>query len=72
MDALFSTNDEVVLTIPRGIQSKVITKPLAAKYKDNVAEASYQQNGNTITLSKKLEMADPVIYPKDFQAWKDF
>ncbi|HNP23273.1 MAG TPA: transglutaminase-like domain-containing protein [Panacibacter sp.] len=72
MDALFSTNDEVVLTIPGASKVKSLPKPLAAKYKDNVAEASYQQNGNTITLSKKLEMADPVIYPKDFQAWKDF
>ena len=37
MDALFSTNDEVVLTIPGASKVKSLPKPLAAKYKDNVA-----------------------------------
>lgn len=72
LNELILTKDEVTLTLPAQASVKYLPKPLDAKYNDDIVKASYANNGNTITLSKELQIASPVIFPKDFQTWKDF
>lgn len=71
-DGTFIDNSQVTLQLPAGAKVQAMPKPFVNAFKNNSLNAAYTVNGNTITLTKKMQLASPVIYPADFTAWNDF
>lgn len=72
MNEMFVSDDKVTLQLPEGGVVRSLPNPLTAKLSNNEINATYTQEGNTVVLNKKLSIADPVIFQKDFTEWKDF
>ncbi len=71
-DGTFVDNSQVTLELPAGSKVEATPKPFQSAFKNNSLNASYAVNGNTILLTKKMQLASPVIYPSEFAAWNDF
>lgn len=72
MDEVYVDRAEVTLQLPAGAKPEATPKPLVDSFKANSINASYAIKGNTITLTKNMQLATPVIYPTDFTAWNTF
>lgn len=72
MNEMFISDDEVVLQLPAGSNMRSVPKPMEIKLNGNETQAAYTQQDQTILLKKKLSITNPVIFPNDFKAWKDF
>lgn len=72
LDGNIMDNSQVTLELPAGAKVQAMPKPFQSSFKNNSLNASYAVNGNTIVLTKKMQLASPVIYPADFTAWNDF
>ncbi|HWB25554.1 MAG TPA: transglutaminase-like domain-containing protein [Chitinophagaceae bacterium] len=68
----FIDASQVTLALPNGAKVQAMPKPFTGAFKDNSLNASYTVDGNTVVLTKKMQLASPVIYPADFTAWNDF
>jgi hypothetical protein len=72
MDEVYIDKADVTLQLPAGAKAEAMPKPLQVSFKKNNISAAYSATGNSITLSKKMELASPVIFPEEFTAWNDF
>jgi len=71
-DGTFVDNSQVTLSLPAGSKVDAMPKPFQSAFKNNSLNASYAVNGNTILLTKKMQLVSPVIYPSEFAGWNDF
>lgn len=72
MDEVYIDKADVTLQLPANAKAEALPKPLNVAFKNDSLSANYTLKGNTIVLSKKMQLASPVIYPAEFDAWRDY
>ncbi|GGH81044.1 hypothetical protein HNQ91_005450 [Filimonas zeae] len=72
INAVYTSNDEITLQLPAGGKALSLPKSFTSEFMKNTMQASYETQGNKITLHKTMVINNPVVNRSEFTDWKNF